>query len=163
MSSSCEKDSIKEVIEEPIPKEEIIGTYDCNEYTWYIYNQGREVGGEPQIHNEVLEIRQEPNSNNYNLYLNGYWNAKLDFDRTYDGILYCKITEHGGYWSNSNTRFDRSGWNSSLADYPSSEVTFQMNKNNKLEVCFRYYNLRNASSKESLGYWMIIYYEGNRR
>lgn len=159
---ACEKDKPEPVIEEPNPKEEIIGMYDCQEYFWYISNEGG-GGGDPQIRNEVIEVRQDPNSEDYGFFVNGYWDATLNFERVYDGILYCKLSEHGGYWASSNTTFERSGWYSSLADYPASEITFQMNKNNKLEVCFRYYDLRDASTEEPLDYWIIVYYEGNRR
>jgi len=159
---SCEQNSTEPEIEEPKPIDEIVGMYDAKEYIWYIYNQGG-GSGDPQIHNEVLEVRKASNGNDYDLYLDGYWNAKLNFDRVYDGVLYCTISEHGGYWSSSNTLYDRTGWNSLLADYTASEVTFQMNKNNKLEVCMRYYNLRHATTGEPDDYWIIVYYEGNRR
>lgn len=157
---SCEKDNPDPEIEEFNPQDEIIGIYDCKEYIWYRYDNG---GGnkEPQIHNEVIEIKKK--GNNYDFYVNGYWSGALIFERVFDNILYCKVYEQEGFFSSSNTLYDMSGWNSTLADYPASEVTFQIKKNNKLEVCFRYYNLRNVLTNEPLDFWIIIYYEGNRR
>ena len=69
--------------------------------------------------------------------------------------MYCKVAEHGGYWSNGNTRYDITGRNTSIADYPASEVTFQINKNKKIEVCFRYYNLRDAITKKPVDYYIL--------
>ena len=124
-------------------------------------HQSYSIGGTTQTFDEVLEIQKE--GNDYAFYVDGYWNATLKFKRVYDDVLYCTVAEHGGYWSESNSTFERKGWFSPLADYTSSEVTFQMNKNNKLEVCMKYYDIKNATTNDPLGYDIIVFFVGNRR
>lgn len=159
---SCKKEETTEPIpDNPTPMEEIVGMYDCQKYIWYIANSGG--ASEENLQEGVVEITKKGNTNDYNFYLNGHWQATLKFDRVYDDVLYCTVRENEGYWSSDNVTYEMSGWNTPLADYPSSEVTFQMNKNNKLEVCFRFYNLKDGSTQEPRNFWVVIYYEGYRR
>ena len=144
--SSCEKEDTEPEIEKADPIEEIIGMYDAKRHQSYT------VGGTTQVFDEVLEIRKD--GNDFAFYVDGYWNSTLKFKRFYDEIL---------YWSESNSTFERKGWFTTLANYTSSEVTFQMNKNNKLEVCMKYYDIKNATTNDPLGYDIIVFYVGNRR
>lgn len=152
---SCNKDESEHKIEDLNPRNEIVGVYDAKKHQSYT------VGGTNQIFDEIIEVRK--NGSNYDFYVDGYWNAKLNFKRVYDGVLYCTVAQHGGYWSESNSTFQRKGWFSPLADYTSSEVTFQMNNNNKLEICMKYYGIQNNKTKEPIGYDIIVFYVGNRR
>ena len=162
MVFSCEDDSQAPIIEESNPLEEIIGMYDGQRNVWYVYFEGSTYG--PQTSDRVLEIRTNDDDENYSFLVDGYWTATLIFDRLYDDILYCTVSEGSCYWENSDngTLVDIDGHYSTLSDYTASEVTFIMNNNNKLEVCVRYYNIRDALTEEPDNYWAIVYWEGYR-
>ncbi len=162
MFYSCEKefDSIEPEVLDPIV--EIVGTYDV-EYWNSEYNYNTGIGGDQKMDDQVLEIISD-GEGEYALYWDGDWYATLILEKNYDNNLYFTIIEHGSMWTSENwIHFEIKGGSWSKADYPNYPGSFQMNKNNKFEICIWYADLYYWESKIKLNidYW--VFFSGHRR
>jgi len=154
--TSC---SLNKLEEEKDPVDEIVGMYDCKEYLWSTY-----IDPKPRISNKVVEIRKDQNNIDYDFYVDGYWEAALLFDRVYDDVLYMKIYEMTLAFSSGTVLADVYGYPCDLADHPESPATFQIKKNSKLQVCYKWDNWRDvATDKPDYNGYAIWYYDGNKR
>ena len=163
---SCDEefDSIEpEEVLNPIV--EVVGTYDM-EYWNVQYYISTGDSYQDKMDDVVMEIIPD-GEGEYALYLGGYWHATLVLEHNYDGILYFDIVEHGGMWTSGLSwgwlHYERKGGSWSEADYPMYPGSFQINKNNKFEICFWYYDIYYWETGDPYGLEIITFYSGYRR
>ena len=149
--TSCEEQSTEP--KEVSLSDRLMGKYDGTVEIYYIdlVNGQTYEGRKTPTVIEITEVNG--NGNQWNFYIDGYWQLTLNTQKEYDGIMYFNVLTNTGRFSDNGASFTLQGFPNE-GKYHSSFNS----KTGRFYISYEYINI-----EPSPGHDTIILYEGYHR